>query len=345
MTKTDVKAQKTKSAWAWVLGICVSFFTIGIIFVTLSAFWLAHKYAEDGPLEQTQTIEIIRGQGLYHIADMLAREGMVYNADVFKTNAIIRGAQGALKAGEYEISAGAAQADILQKLLQGKVVPRMVTIREGLTSYEIVRVLHETENLTGEIKDIPAEGALLPETYDYQRGEDRNAVLARMKTAHDDVLQEAWAERADNLPFNTPEEAVTLASIIEKETGKGEERARVAGVFVNRLRKGMPLQTDPTVIYALTKGRHENEGQGPLGRRLLRKDLNYDSPYNTYKYAGLPPGPIANPGSASIEAALNPEDHDYFYFVADGTGGHVFSKTLAEHNRNAAKWRKIRRAQ
>ena len=159
------------------------------------------------------------------------------------------------------------------------------------------------------------------------------------------VLDSAWASRQANLPLKSRQEALTLASIIEKETGVKGERRRVAGVFINRLRIGMALQTDPTVIYAITKGKHQNNGRGPLGRRLLRKDLKIDSPYNTYRYPGLPPGPIANAGKAAIEAALNPEDHDYLYFVADGTGGHVFSKTLAEHNANAAKWRIIRKQQ
>jgi len=169
--------------------------------------------------------------------------------------------------------------------------------------------------------------------------------LARMQADMRETLDAAWGARVEGLPFNTKEEALVLASIIEKETAVADERRKVAGVFVNRLKRGIALQTDPTVIYAITKGKHKNDGKGPLGRRLLRKDLQYDSPYNTYKYPGLPPGPIANPGKASIEAALNPEVHDYIFFVADGTGGHAFGKTLAEHNRNVAKWRKIRAKQ
>ncbi|MEC9235203.1 MAG: endolytic transglycosylase MltG, partial [Pseudomonadota bacterium] len=175
--------------------------------------------------------------------------------------------------------------------------------------------------------------------------ETRADIISRMTNAQKQVLDKLWPTRAENLPFKTREEALILASIIEKETGIGGERARIAGVFVNRLRIGMPLQTDPTVIYALTMGKHQNDGQGPLGRRLLSKDLKVDSPYNTYRYKGLPPTPIANAGRAAIAAALNPETHKYLYFVADGTGGHAFSKTLAEHNANAAKWRKIRKAQ
>ena len=159
------------------------------------------------------------------------------------------------------------------------------------------------------------------------------------------AIDELWPTRAGNLPFTTEEEAITLASIVEKETGKPEERKRVAGVFINRLRQKIPLQTDPTVIYAITKGKPQNNGQGPLGRRLLSKDLEIDSPYNTYKYPGLPPGPIANPGRESIEAVLQPEEHNFIYFVADGSGGHVFAATLDEHNRNVTQWRKIRKEQ
>ena len=186
---------------------------------------------------------------------------------------------------------------------------------------------------------------MLPETYNYTKAESRADILQRMRSAQQAAIDELWPKRAANLPFDTPEDALILASIVEKETGVGGERARIAGVFVNRLRIGMALQTDPTVIYALTMGKHKNDGQGPLGRRLLSKDLKVDSPYNTYRYPGLPPTPIANPGRAAIEATLNPEENDYFYFVADGTGGHVFSKILDEHNANAAKWRKIRKAQ
>jgi UPF0755 protein len=170
-------------------------------------------------------------------------------------------------------------------------------------------------------------------------------VINRMQASMTKTIDELWEQRSSTLPFTTKEEAIVLASIVEKETGHPEERERVAGVFINRLRKGMALQTDPTVIYAITKGEHKNEGKGPLGRRLLLKDLEIDSPYNTYKNPGLPPGPIANPGRASIKATLNPEEHDYIYFVADGTGGHIFSRTLDEHNRNVREWRKIRREQ
>jgi UPF0755 protein len=185
----------------------------------------------------------------------------------------------------------------------------------------------------------------LPETYDYRLKENKQDVIGRMQESMTKTIDELWPGRTANLPFATKEEALTLASIVEKETGLEAERKRVAGVFVNRLRRGIALQTDPTVIYAITKGRPQNEGKGPLGRRLLKKDLAFDSPYNTYLHAGLPPGPIANPGRASIEAVLHPEEHDFIYFVADGKGGHIFSSTLHEHGKNVTQWRIIRREQ
>ncbi len=251
-----------------------------------------------------------------------------------------------LKAGEYEIPAHASIKDILDLLESGKVIQRQITIREGLTNWEIKNILLAHEGLEkGDAFKMHAEGVYLPETYSYQKGDSAFDIMERMHVALKSTLDQAWENRVEGLPFKTKEEALVLASIIEKETAVPSERRDVAGVFINRLRKGMLLQTDPTVIYALTMGEHENEGQGPLGRRLLRKDLSYDSPYNTYLYAGLPPGPICNPGKASIEAALNPATHKYIYFVADGTGGHAFAKTLAEHNRNVAKWRQIRKGQ
>lgn len=246
------------------------------------------------------------------------------------------------KAGEYALHSGQSPKDILTLLQSGDVYVRSFTVPEGQTSWQIVQQLKAIDTLRGDIKTLPPEGSLLPETYHFTRGDDRNAKIKRMQSAMAETLDELWQTRADNLPIKTKKDAVILASIVEKETGMTGERKDVAGVFINRLRMGMALQTDPTVIYAITKGEIEENGRGPLGRRLLRKDLKIDSPYNTYLYPGLPPGPIANPGRASIAAVLQPATHDYIYFVADGSGGHAFAKTLAEHNRNVAAWRKIR---
>ncbi|MGB1023134.1 MAG: endolytic transglycosylase MltG [Paracoccaceae bacterium] len=217
----------------------------------------------------------------------------------------------------------------------GASIAYRVSIPEGLTSWQIVEGLKSAEFLGGEVAEIPAEGLLAPDTYEATRGMERAELLVQMQARQEAILMEAWANRAENLPISTPQEALILASIIEKETGQAEERGVVASVFTNRLRRGMRLQTDPTVIYGVT------EGQGVLGRGLRRSELDRVTPWNTYQIDGLPPTPIANPGRASIEAALNPDDTNYIFFVADGTGGHAFAETLAEHNGNVARWREI----
>ncbi|MCB9988229.1 MAG: endolytic transglycosylase MltG [Rhodospirillales bacterium] len=308
--------------------------------------WGWQQYAlAPSPLQQEKILHIRKGQGVSAIADYLEREDVISSALLFKLTAKLKGNDKNLKAGEYAFWPGMPMEDVMEQLVNGDVYQRFFTIPEGLTSWQIVKLLNGVEDLSGDIETIPAEGSLLPETYDYVRDESRGDKIAQMQKAMQQTLDELWESRADNLPVKTKGEALVLASIVEKETGVPGERRRVAGVFINRLRRGIALQTDPTVIYALTNGKIQDEGKGPLGRRLLKKDLEIDSPYNTYKYPGLPPGPIANPGRESIAAVLNPEQHDFIYFVADGTGGHVFSKTLVEHNANVAKWRKIRKGQ
>jgi UPF0755 protein len=235
-----------------------------------------------------------------------------------------------LKAGEYDIPSHASLSDILGKIRRGDIVHHMITIPEGLTSAQAVDILMNSPVLTG-AAPVPAEGAILPETYEVRRGEDRGAVLQRMINARDILL---WAQRAPNLPLDTPEQAVILASIIEKETALPAERPRIAAVFENRLRQHIRLQSDPTIIYGLTRGE-------PLGRGIRASELSGYSPYNTYLIDGLPPTPICNPGRAALAAALDPIQTDDLYFVADGTGGHVFSSTLTEHLKNVARWRMI----
>ena len=279
-----------------------------------------------------------RGAGVQNIAEALEREGVISNALLFRLGAKVQGAERSLKAGEYAIPAGASMAEVLDRIRRGEVVQRKITVAEGLTSYDIVQLVNAAEMLEGEIAEIPPEGSLAPETYFYERGESRAEVIARMRAAQASALDALWEKRAEGLPIETKEEALILASIVEKETGVPEERPRVASVFVNRLRKRMRLQTDPTVIYGITLGK------GPLDRPIRRSDLNAKTPYNTYQIDGLPPTPIANPGRAAIEAVLNPAQTDDLYFVADGTGGHVFAKTLAEHNKNVRAWRKIEAA-
>jgi UPF0755 protein len=334
-----------KAALKFTLGFLVYSFTTLVVIIAVALWWAAGEFKKPGPLPQTALIEIPAGTSLNGIAGILKQNNAVDNPFIFVLGARVMNQQGDLKAGEYELNAHMSQREILTLMTEGKVFARRVTIPEGLTSYEIVELLKKAEEIEGDITAVPPEGALLPDTYDYRRNETRPEIITRMQDSMVKAIEELWLGRAQNLPFTTQQEALTLASIVEKETGVASERKRIAGVFINRLRQNIALQTDPTVIYAITKGKHENEGMGPLGRRLLSKDLEFDSPYNTYLYPGLPPGPIANPGRAAIEAVLQPEEHNFLYFVADGTGGHVFAATLEEHNQNVEKWRKIRREQ
>lgn len=353
--------KEAKAGLKFLLGLFVYAATTFVVLFALGFWWAASQFMAPGPLTETKLITIESGTGLRGIASTLESKGAIEHGTIFVFGTRVLGAQAALKAGEYELQPKMSARDIMNLLRDGDTVKRRFTIREGLTSFEIVRHLKTVDGLSGEVSSVPAEGVLLPNTYDYQLNEKRSVILARLEDEMEKLVlpacqilleREAGARFSDMLdmecppapaPLKTVKDVLTLASIVEKETGVTEERRKVAGVFMNRLRKNIALQTDPTVIYAITKGKHKNDGKGPLGRRLLKKDLDYDSPYNTYKYPGLPPGPIANPGRASIEAVLDPEAHDYIYFVADGSGGHAFAKTLREHNANVAKWRKIRR--
>lgn len=317
---------------------------LGIVSAPIGSYlWLHNIYTKPSSVEE-QIIYIQPGWGVSKIADFLQAQGVVQSPLPVKIAARLWHDHTKMQAGEYEIGPFDNLEHILTRIEQGQVYLRSFTIPEGLTSHQIVKRLEAVEKLEGEITPLPAEGSLLPETYFYKRGDSRAEKIERMQVAMSETLDRLWEARQPNLPLNNKYEALTLASIVEKETSVAAEREKVAGVFINRLRKGMKLQTDPTVIYAMTGGDIEEDGQGPIGRRLLRKDLQIDSPYNTYRYAGLPPGPIANPGAAAIAATLNPEAHDYLYFVADGSGGHAFGKTLAEHNRNVANWRRVRDA-
>lgn len=309
-----------------------------------AGLWFNHAYNGMRAMPDSKAMMITPGSPVNKIAAELHEQGIIGSPIAFKIGAryhqILHPERSALKAGEYALPAAASTRDILRILRAGDTLQRRITIPEGLMAIEIVELINRAEGLTGEIIDIPAEGSLLPETYHYTRGSDRNELIARLQKSMETSIQQLWEKRAENLPFSTIEEAVTLASIVEKETAIAAERPRVAGVFVNRLRKDMKLQTDPTVIYALT------EGKTRLNRPLTRADLlRTKSPYNTYYVKGLPPGPIANPGYASLSATLNPEENDYFYFVADGTGGHTFAATHIQHVRNVQQWRKFQRAQ
>ncbi|HYH20247.1 MAG TPA: endolytic transglycosylase MltG [Azospirillum sp.] len=301
--------------------------------------WGGLRMVAPGPLTEPTTVVIPRGSSLDAIATTLAEAGVIESPWLFLFDVKLSGAGRELKAGEYAFTAGISADGVITLMRQGKTVVRRLTVPEGLTAAQIVALVEKEPALAGEVGERPKDGTLLPETYHFSYGDSREALLERMRTAMEQTLAEAWKHRDQDLPLRTPEEAVTLASIVEKETGVAAERARVAGVYVNRLQTGMRLQSDPTVIYALT------QGSGELGRALTRNDLKTESPYNTYYVAGLPPGPIANPGKASILAALKPERHEYLYFVADGTGGHAFAKTLPDHNRNVSRWRDVQRRQ
>jgi len=293
------------------------------------------RFEAPGPLPDDKIVNIPRGLGIRDIADLLQREGVIDQPYVFMGSVIALKARGELKYGEYQFSKRSSVADVVDTIVEGRVVQHAFTVPEGLTSEQIVARLLEADVVTGQIKEIPREGTLLPETYKFTRGMTREQIIQRMQQAHRRVLQEVWEHRTQDLPIKTPEQLVTLASIVEKETGKPDERTRVAAVFVNRLKSRMRLQSDPTIIYGLTGGK------GPLGRPILKSEIEQPTPYNTYVVDGLPPGPIANPGRASLEAAANPARTKVLYFVADGTGGHVFSDNYAEHQKNVARLRGI----
>lgn len=301
------------------------------------------KFYTPASIASEKLVVVPKGSGTLEISNILISEGIISDAYVFVLATKILSPKITLKAGEYQFTPQIKMGDVIQKIKNGDTYKRQFTIPEGLTSYEILERMKSIPDIKLSEISLPKEGSLLPDTYQYEKDEKIENIISRMTMAQKKIIEKEWPLREANLPISTVDEAIILASIVEKETGVPSERKRIAGVFINRLRIGMPLQTDPTVIYALTKGEHQNKGQGPLGRRLLLKDLQIDSPYNTYKYVGLTPTPIANAGKDSILAVLHPEAHEYLFFVADGTGGHSFARTLTEHNQNVANWRKIRK--
>lgn len=316
-------------------------FVLGLAFLAALALsaggYLAYREANNpGPADQATIVLLAPGSAVSTIAHELDDAEVIRYPELFTAMVRIRGEQNNLKAGEYEIPRRASVMDIIDILVEGKSILHTVTAPEGLTTAQILKLIGEDETLEGEITLAPEEGALLPETYAFTRGETRDEMIRRMEKSQDALLDELWESRAMELPFSTKEDAVILASIVEKETGVAEERERIASVFVNRLKRGMRLESDPTIIYGLTGGE-------PLGRGLRQSELRGETPYNTYVIRGLPPTPIANPGRASIAAVLNPADTDDLFFVADGTGGHAFAASLRDHERNVAAWRRIER--
>jgi UPF0755 protein len=311
--------------------------------IAVAGVWMFHRaFVAPGPLSEDAVLVIPRGASVRSIAALLEAEGVVGDTTVFSLGVRGFGGERPLIAGEYAFPAALSARDAMRILQSGKVVARNLTIPEGLTALQVFALVGAVDGLEGEL---PAagkigEGTLLPETYQYVRGERRGDVLARMQKAMGETLDRLWRERSENASHLTsPRDALILASIVERETGKAEERPRIAAVFLNRLRRGMRLQSDPTVVYGLSNG------TGVIGRPLTRADLTADHPYNTYIHTGLPPGPIANPGRGSVAAVLQPAKSKDLYFVADGTGGHAFARTLKQHNRNVARWRRLQRQQ
>ncbi|MGO3930798.1 endolytic transglycosylase MltG [Rhodopseudomonas pseudopalustris] len=292
------------------------------------------KIEAAGPLQEDKVVNIPQRAGLGDIAEILQREGVIENNRwAFIGSVLALKARSELKPGEYSFHKKASLRDVIGTIVEGKVVQHTVTIPEGLTSEQIVARLSENNIFSGSLREIPREGTLLPETYKFPRGTMRDQVINRMQQAQKRVLAEVWERRNPEIPIKSPEQLVTLASIVEKETGKADERSRVSSVFINRLQKKMKLQSDPTIIYGLVGGK------GTLGRPIKRSEIQQPSPYNTYVIEGLPPGPIANPGRASLEAVANPARTRDLYFVADGTGGHAFSDGYDQHLKNVAKLR------
>ncbi|MEO0881619.1 MAG: endolytic transglycosylase MltG [Pseudomonadota bacterium] len=306
-------------------------------------FWFQSEIAKPGPAMSAQTFVVAPGEGLSTIARNLESAGLITDARLLRVAFRVDGESASAKAGEYEIPAEASLADIKALLISGAAVLHRITIPEGLTVAQILRLIEANEILTGDLPSTPPpEGSLLPDTYLFGRGMTRTELIAIMKEAQTGILDELWPGRQADLPFDTKEDAIILASVVEKETGQPDERDQVAGVFVGRLKRGMRLESDPTIIYGVSRGEplYNRAGQR---RTLYRSEIDRVTDWNTYQIDGLPKTPICNPGRDAIAAVLQPADTEYVFFVADGTGGHAFAKTLAEHNRNVAAYRRIER--
>jgi len=308
-----------------------------LIAIAIGGGWLLikNRLVTPGPLQEDKVVNISHA-GVFDVADVLEREGVIDQRWPFIISVgLNRIRQHDVKAGEYQFTKQASLQDVINTLVDGKVIQHAITIPEGLTSEQIVQRLLDTDFLAGNIKAIPREGSLLPETYRFPRGTQREQVIQRLQREQREVLQKVWERHSPDLPVRTPDQLIVLASIVEKETGRPDERSRVAAVFANRLKQKMRLQSDPTIIYGLVGGK------GSLGRAITKSEITQPTPYNTYTIDGLPPGPIANPGRASIEAAANPARTKELFFVADGTGGHAFAETLDQHQKNVAKLRAL----
>ncbi len=312
----------------------LSFLLIVAVVAMAGVVWGVQRFNAPGSLQADKVVIVPRGD-LLEITSQLEREGVIENSMLFNAALLLQGKSSKLKEGEYLFKQNASMREVMDTLVSGKQILHTVTLPEGLTSEQIVQRLGESDVLGGDVRDMPKEGSLLPETYKVTRGTTRSDLIKKMQDDQKKVVDQIWARRASDLPLRSPYELIILASIVEKETGKADERPRVAGVFMNRLQKHMRLQSDPTIVYGLVGGK------GSLGHSISRAELDKFTPYNTYSIEGLPPGPIANPGRAALEAVANPSRTQELYFVADGTGGHVFAATIDEHSRNVQRWRQI----
>jgi UPF0755 protein len=308
-----------------------------VIFVIIAGFvyWAKNQYQSEGPLKSDINFEVKKGDRFRNVSFNLEKLGVINNSTIFNVWARYTKQDNKLKFGNYLIPRKSSMPDVLALLTSGKSINEQITFPEGFTSYQIVERLKSNLDLEGEIGPLPIEGSLAPNTYSYQQGDTRRGILKKMSDTQNDILDNAWKLRSNDLPFNSKKDAIIIASIIEKETSQTNELKLVSGVIMNRLRSDIPLGMDSTIVYEFTNGNPKNM------RSIKQSDLEKNTRYNTRKLLGLPPSAISNPGKLAIEAALNPEKTDFLYFVADGTGGHVFSKTLSEHNKNVAKWRKI----
>lgn len=338
-TPPPKRSRRARSQFVIFLNFVFSSIVFLVIVAGVVFYFGKREFEAPGPATTADTILIKPNTGVREIATQLERQGLISDSRIFLLGLRAYGSDDDLKAGEYEIKAGASMHSIMELLKSGKSVLYSLTIPEGLTVEQTFERIRETPELSGELpEELPPEGSLATETLRFTRGMERAEVVAKLREHQETLVAEIWERRSDDLPIDTVDEFVTLASIVEKETGRADERPRVAAVFLNRLERGMRLQSDPTIIYGLFGGAGK-----PEGRPIYSSDLDEKTPYNTYQIDGLPPTPIANPGQAALEAVANPSRTDDLYFVADGTGGHVFAATLEEHNENVARWREIER--
>ena len=316
----------------------VNFLIVIFLVIASLIYWAKKQYQDEGPLKSDISFEVKKGDIFRNVSADLAKQGIISNSVIFNVWARYAKQDENLKFGNYLISSKSSMSDVLGLITSGKAINEQITFPEGFTSYQIIERLKSNLDLEGEVGPLPTEGSLAPNTYSYQKGDTRRDILKKMTEMQKDIIDEAWILRSKDLPFSNKKEAIIIASIIEKETSRVNESKLVSGVIMNRLKLGIPLGMDSTIVYEFTKGNPKNM------RSIKQSDLDKNSKYNTRKFLGLPPTAISNPGKIAIEAALNPLETDFLYFVADGSGGHVFAKTLKEHNINVSKWRKIERA-